>query len=126
MNNEKIVTFKDLIVWQEAHHLVVQIYKTTKSFPKDEQYGLTNQMRRCAVSISANIAEGFSRQYYKEKIQFYSMSQGSVTELQNHLEISLDIDYLVRDSYQALLNQSVLVHKLLTGIIKKSRELLHS
>ena len=71
----------DLDAWREAHGLVLMIYKITKNFPKDEIYGLTNQLRRASVSITSNVAEGFSRQSYKEKIQFYYMTCGSVTEV---------------------------------------------
>lgn len=70
---QKIESFRDLNAWREGHKLVLAIYKITKTFPKDELYGLVSQMRRCAVSIASNIAEGFSRQSYKEKVQLYYM-----------------------------------------------------
>jgi four helix bundle protein len=76
-----IKEFTDLRVWQEAHKLVLFIYKNTGSFPTDEKFGLKNQMRRTAVSVTSNIAEGFRRHGYKEKIQFYYLAQGSLTEL---------------------------------------------
>lgn len=85
MNTEepkkKIQSFTDLNAWKEGHLLVILVYKITKSFPKDELFGIVNQMRRCAVSITSNIAEGFSRQTFKEKVQFYCISLGSLTEL---------------------------------------------
>ena len=84
-NNPKIKSFTDLQVWQEGHKLVLLIYKVTKKFPKEELFGLTNQIKRAGVSITSNIAEGFSRQSYKEKLQFYYMSLGSLTEIQNQL-----------------------------------------
>ena len=85
MNNDKpkIKSFTDLIVWRKGHQLVIAIYKITNNFPKKETFALTSQMQRCVVSITSNIAEGFSRQGIKEKIQFYYMALGSVTELQN-------------------------------------------
>ncbi|MDD5626597.1 MAG: four helix bundle protein [Patescibacteria group bacterium] len=85
MNNElkKIKSFTDLDAWKEGHKLVLMVYEITKKFPKEEMFGLVSQMRRCVVSITSNIAEGFSRQTYKDKICFYSRAQGSVTELQN-------------------------------------------
>lgn len=79
----KIQTFTDLKVWQEGHILVVMVYKITKTFPKEETYSLVDQMRRAASSVTANIAEGFGRHSYKEKLQFYYLSQGSLTEV-NH------------------------------------------
>ena len=114
-------SFTQLIAWQEGHRLVIMIYKITKSFPKDEVFGLISQMRRCVVSITSNIAEGFSRNTYKDKIQFYSISQGSVTELQNQLLIARDIKYLTKDQFNETANQSVTVHKLVNGLIKSSR-----
>ena len=76
--NGKIKDFKDLNSWQEAHKLVIMIYEKTKIFPREEMFGLTNQMRRAAISVTSNIAEGFGRQGYKEKIQFYYLAQGSL------------------------------------------------
>jgi len=83
IKNNKIVSFSGLESWKKAHKLVIMIYQITKQFPREEVFGLISQMRRCAVSITSNIAEGFSRQSYKEKVQFYSMALGSVTEIQN-------------------------------------------
>ena len=117
----KIKSFKDLNVWSYGHDLVLEIYKMTKSFPSDEQFGLTNQMRRCAVSITSNIAEGFSRQSYKDKNQFYSISQGSLTELQNQLLIAKDIGYITQKIFSDLADKTVTINKLLNGLIKSSR-----
>lgn len=128
MNQEssKIKSFTDLIVWKEGHTLVIQIYKTTKKFPKDEQFGLTNQLRRASVSITSNIAEGFSRSSYKEKVQFYATALGSTTEVQNQLLIAKDISYIEKADFTKLAEQAVLVNKLLNGIIKKSKTLIHN
>jgi four helix bundle protein len=128
MNQEssKIKSFTDLIVWQEGHRLVLQVYKVTKNFPKEEQFGLTNQLRRAVVSITSNIAEGFSRNSYKEKVQFYTMALGSVTEVQNQLLIARDIEYFVNKEFQLMAIQTVTVNKLLNGIIKKSKTLIHN
>jgi four helix bundle protein len=124
--NAKIRSFTDLNACKEGHKLVLMIYNTTKSFPKDELFSLTNQMRRAVVSITSNIAEGFSRQSYKEKTQFYCLSQGSNTELQNQLLIAKDINYLTKPDFDKIANQSVVVHKLLSGLIKKSKFILNS
>lgn len=128
MNNElrimdkgKIRTFTDLNAWKEGHILVLIIYKETKSFPKEEVFGLVSQMRRCVVSITSNIAEGFSRQSYREKAQFYSMAQGSVTELQNQLLVARDIGLITNERFQEIAKQSIKVHKIINGLIKSSR-----
>jgi four helix bundle protein len=83
-------------------------------------------MRRCAVSITSNIAEGFGRRTYKEKVQFYYIAQGSLTELQNQLLISRDVGYLSEEIYTACNYQTIVVHKLLTGLIKHSKLIQHS
>lgn len=122
----KIQSFTDLHCWQEAHKLVILVYKLTRNFPKEEAYGLTNQMRRAVISITSNIAEGFSRQSYAEKIQFYSIAQGSNTELQNQMMAARDIGYLEEPVFNQLFNQSIVVHKLLNGLIKSSKSLRNS
>ena len=122
---KKIRNFTDLYAWQEGHTLAKSIYETTKSFPADERFGLTNQIRRAAVSITSNIAEGFSRSSYKEKAQFYSMALGSLTEVQNQLLIARDIKYSSLNTIDSLLQQSELVSKLINGLIKKSRTIFH-
>lgn len=123
MNDDenKIKNFTDLNAWKESHKLTLMIYKATKDFPKEEIFGLTNQMRRAAVSVVSNIAEGFSRQSYKEKIQFYSMAKGSLTELQSQLLISRDVELITKKDFEALAGQSLLTHKLINGLIKKSK-----
>ena len=113
---EKIKSFTDLYAWQEAHKLVLIIYKMTKSFPKEETFGLISQMRRAAISITSNIAEGFSRNTSKDKYQFYSMAAGSLTELQNQLIASRDLGYLQNDTFQEHGKQTVTVHKLINGL----------
>lgn len=77
-NNLKIQSFTNLIAWQKGHKLVLTVYTITKTFPTAETYSLVDQMRRCVISITSNIAEGFSRKSYKEKIQFYSIALGSI------------------------------------------------
>lgn len=128
MNNESRITdkmiirsFTDLNAWKEGHKLVLMIYNVAKLFPKEEMFGLISQMRRCAVSITSNIAEGFSRQSYKEKVQFYSVAQGSVTELQNQLLVARDVGFLGKEKFQEIALQSVTVHKIINGLIKSSK-----
>ena len=116
-----IQTFKDLVVWQKGHEFVLYIYMLTKKFPREETFALTDQMRRAAVSITSNIAEGFSRQSYKDKTYFYIMAQGSLTELQNQLLIAKDIGYIPSKEFEVAELKSIVVHKLLSGIIKSSK-----
>lgn len=120
-NKTKIKSFTDLNVWKESHKLVLAIYKTTKLFPKEETFGLIIQMRRAAVSITSNIAEGFSRNGKKEKVQFYYIALGSLTELQNQLLIAKDLSYLSLKEFNELANQTVTVNKLLSGFIKSAK-----
>lgn len=122
---EKIKEFTDLATWQEAHKLVLMVYQKTKNFPKIELFGLVNQMRRAAVSITSNIAEGFGRQSYREKIQFYYIAQGSLTEIKNQIFIARDIAYLMTSDFQAMISQANHSHKLLQGLISKSKTFLN-
>lgn len=122
----KIKSFTDLNAWRESHKLAIIIYKTTKTFPKEEVYSLVDQMRRAAISITSNIAEGFGRQTYKEKIQFYYIAQGSLIELKNQLLLARDIEYLSSKHFNEIAEQANCAHKLLQGLIKKSKEILKS
>jgi len=121
-----IKSFTDLHVWQEGHKRAVQVYVFTKTFPKEETFSLVDQMRRAVVSVTSNIAEGFGRQTYKEKVQFYYIAQGSLTELKNQLLIARDIGYGKKGDFQVLAEQANLAHKLLIGLIRKSKEILKS
>lgn len=123
MNNttQKIKSFTDLNVWKEGHKLAVTIYVTTRKFPKEEIYSLTDQMRRASVSITSNIAEGFGRQTYKEKVQFYYLANGSLIELKNQLLISKDVGYIDKNSFDKIAVQINFTHQLLQGLIKKSK-----
>jgi four helix bundle protein len=113
----KIKSFRDLDVWRVGHELVLTIYRITKNFPKEEVFGLTSQMRRSAVSVTSNIAEGFSRFSPKEKAHFYSMSKGSLTELHNQLIISLDVGYLSPEEYDFTENLLIRTHMILNKFI---------
>lgn len=115
---QKIRSFTDLQAWREGHRLVLAVYKVTKKFPGEELFSLVNQMRRCVVSVTSGVAEGFSRKSAKEKIQFYSISHGSLTELQNQLIISRDLGYINREEFSEIAGQTILVHKLISGLKK--------
>jgi four helix bundle protein len=110
--------YTELEVWAEARKLVTNIYSLTKSFPKEEQFGLIIQMRRCAVSIPSNIAEGCGRNHKKESLQFFYIARGSVFELETQLYLSNDLHFLNKDELTQNLNQLELVRKLLHGFIR--------
>jgi four helix bundle protein len=113
-----ITKFTDLVAWKEAHKLVLLTYKALENFPKKETFALCDQIRRCAISISANIAEGFSRRGKKEKAQFYYVSKGSLTELENHFLIAKDVGYINLKQLENLQSQMNIVGRLLTGLIR--------
>ena len=119
----KIESFYDLTVWQRGHQLLLAAYRATRTFPKDEQFALTSQLRRALVSITSNIAEGFSRQTIKDKINFYHIALGSCTEVQNQLLIAKDLGYIGAQLYDELYEQSVEVHKMLNALIKSLRNI---
>ncbi|MBI4480411.1 MAG: four helix bundle protein [Acidobacteria bacterium] len=86
-------TFQDLVVWQKAHQFVLAVYRLTRNFPKEEMYGLTSQMRRAAISIPANIAEGFRKRTNAEKGRFLNIAQGSIEESRYYLILTQDLNY---------------------------------
>ena len=90
----KAENFQGLDVWQKAHQLVLIVYRVTKEFPADERYGLVSQMRRAAVSVAANIAEGFKRRGQADKIRFYNTSETSLEELKYYFILSRDLGYI--------------------------------
>lgn len=122
---ESIKFFTELKVWQEGHSLVLDIYSATKKFPKQENYGLTSQIRRAAVSVTSNIAEGFKRETHKDKLHFYIMAHGSLSEVQNQLIIARDVFYITDDHFSAMFKKSDFVDRLLTGFIKSTKERIH-
>jgi four helix bundle protein len=91
MKRQPAKSFKDLIVWQKAHEFVLSVYQLTGSFPKDELYGLTSQFRRAAVSIPANISEGFKKKGNPDKVRFMNIAQGSLEECRYYLILSNDL-----------------------------------
>lgn len=116
-----IERFTDLKAWQEGHKLVLLVYDVTKLFPSEEQFSLTNQIRRAVVSVTSNIAEGFGRQSSNDKKHFYIMARGSILEIQNQLLIAKDVQILDSEKYEIILSQSNLTHKILNGLIKSIR-----
>ena len=110
--------YKSLIVWQKAYELALEIYKITKSFPNDERYGLVSQIRRAAISVSGNIAEGYERKHRKEYIQFLMIAKGSLGEIETYLLFAMDLDYIHKDEYACLETKRQIVIKLLRGLVK--------
>jgi four helix bundle protein len=91
-------SFEDLVVWQKAHALVLAVYAATKSFPKEERYGLTSQFRRAAISIASNIAEGFRKAGKADKARFLNTSEGSLEECRYYFILAHDLEYLDKES----------------------------
>ena len=114
-------SFRDLRVWQSAYGLALEIYKVCSTFPKHEQYGLGSQMTRAAVSVCSNIAEGFGRRGAKEKDQFYSVANGSLTELENQLLIAHGVKYISKDTLQVAAAKCATTHKMLSTLQKVNR-----
>ena len=111
----KILHFQQLEVWQEAHKLTLLVYKITKSFPSEEKFGLVSQMRRAAVSIPANIVEGFKRRSPRDKLRFYNIAEGSLEEVKYFFILSKDLNYIA--STDELITQAEAVGRLLNGLI---------
>lgn len=114
-----INNYKDLLVWQKSIKLVAVIYSITNLFPFSEKFGLTNQMRRAAISIPANIAEGYGRKSSGEYIRFLQISVGSLYELQTHIEIGYQLNFISVDSYHSLLDGTIELDRMLFSLIKK-------
>jgi len=109
---------QNLKVWQSTRKLTKEIYKITKDFPENEQFGLSSQIRRATISIMSNIAEGYDRASKKEFIQFLTIARGSVTEVQTQLVISNDVGYIDDSDYKRMFNQTIEIHKMINGLIK--------
>lgn len=113
-----IKSFQDLKVWQESRKLFFTVYKITKKFPKEEVFSSVSQMKRASMSVSSNIAEGFGRSSVSDKLHFYVMARGSLTELQNQMILTSDVDLVSKPDLKIALAQSEITHKLLVGLIK--------
>jgi len=113
----KFTDFKDLIVWQKSYALALSIYKITKEFPKHEIYGITSQMRRAAISIPSNIAEGYRRQHTGEYLQFLSIAFGSCSELETQILLARDIGFLEKSNFQSIYDLCLEISKMLNALI---------
>lgn len=112
------VDIEKFILLKKSHELVVNIYKITQKFPKEETYGLTSQIRRAAVSIPSNIVEGKARKSKKDYKRFLLISRGSLEELNYQMLLSRDLGYIDKNNYEKFVEQAVEVGKLLTGVMK--------
>ena len=117
-------SFEDIIAWQKAHAFVLLVYRITRAFPEDEKFGLTSQFRRAAVSIEANIAEGYRKLSKQDKLRFFNISEGSLSECKDYIILSRDLEYISIDQYHTLWDASEDTSRLLisysNGIINNT------
>ncbi|MDX2113419.1 MAG: four helix bundle protein [Alphaproteobacteria bacterium] len=122
----KIQSYRDLDVWQKSRKLVGRIYKLTHTFPKEELYGLTNQLRRAAVSIPSNIAEGKSRRATRDYMRFLDIAYGSIAEVETQLFIACDLNYTTEKKITKLLEDYAEVGRMLNGLLSSLERKLNS
>jgi len=113
--------FRELKIWQRSHHLTLAVYRATRSFPKDELFGLVSQIRRASASVPANIAEGCGRNGDLEFARFLQIAMGSASELEYHLQLAFDLNFLKEPEYTALSKEAVEIKRMLGGFLKKVR-----
>jgi four helix bundle protein len=111
--------FRNLVVWQKAHELTLGLYKNTASFPAEERFGLTSQIRRCSASIAANIAEGCGRHGDGEFHRFLQMAMGSASELEYHLPFAYDLGFLIKTKYQLLEATVIEIKRMLGSLVMR-------
>ena len=114
-------SYRDLLVWQRALELAVRIYRVSEKFPKSEIYGLTSQLRRAAVSVPSNVAEGYGRSSRKEYLQFLSVAQGSLKELETQIILAQRLSYTSEKDAEDVLSASETVGKMLGGLMRSLR-----
>ncbi|EKE11972.1 MAG: hypothetical protein ACD_14C00054G0007 [uncultured bacterium] len=124
--NVSIKNFYDLDAWKKGHTLVLEIYKITSDFPREEAYGITSQLRRASSSITANIAEGFARYHFKDKIKFYYNSRGSAAEVHNFLLLAKDLGYIDLDTCDTLCKKASEIGKLINGLIRSTEQQINN
>ena len=116
-------SYRDLIVWRKATELALQVYRSTQSFPKEELYGLTSQMRRAAISVASKIAEGRGRYSQKEFVQFLYRARGSLTELETQLFIACELNYIAPDEAESIDQQTIELGRILNGLTTSIRKM---
>ncbi|QOG04204.1 four helix bundle protein [Flavobacterium sp. MDT1-60] len=115
-------TFRDLLIWQKSMNLVTEIYQLTNSFPKEEIYGLTSQIRRSAISIPSNIAEGYGRDGNTDYLRFLNISISSLFEIQTQLEISYNLKYINQIQFNKTNGESREIERMLSAFIRKIKD----
>jgi four helix bundle protein len=118
----KLVDFYDLEAWKEGHKLALLVYGMVSKLPSDEKYGLSDQLRRASASVTANIAEGFGRFHFNDKIHFFYLSRGSVKEVQSFLLLGRDLKYLSVVDVNIVWTQSKSAEKLINGLIRSTEK----
>ena len=117
-------TFEDIIAWQKAHQFVLLVYKISRGFPEDEKFGLTSQFRRAAISIEANIAEGYKKLSKADKLRFFNIAQGSLEECRDYILLSRDLEYITMNQFgelhESIENTSVFLNSYCKGVINNS------
>jgi four helix bundle protein len=121
-SENELKTHKDLECWKNSMNLVKSLYELTSNFPKEELFGLTNQLRRAAVSVPSNIAEGSARNSKKEFIQFLYIAGGSLSEIETQLIISKELEFIEEKIFNLLINNLNLIRAQITGLIKYLRK----
>ena len=115
-------SYRDLIVWQKSMVLVTMIYKLTVKLPDDEKFGLISQIKRSAISVPSNIAEGYGRNYRKDYSRFLQIARGSLNESQTQLEIAVNLSFIEAEDLKEIQELSIEVEKMLNSLIKKLEE----
>jgi four helix bundle protein len=120
--NGAVKTFRDLLVWQKSMALVTEVYRASASFPSDERFGLTSQLRRCVVSIPSNIAEGFGRDTTNDYLRFLGIAKGSLYEAQTQIEIGRNLQFIDECHFATLLENAREIERMLTSMIRKLKD----
>lgn len=115
-------TYRELIVWQKSMVLVNEIYKVSRSFPNDENFGLTSQLRRSAVSVPSNVAEGYGRNSLNDYIRFLNISVGSLYEMKTQIEIAFNLKYVGKSNFEELHNNTKEIERMMSSLIRKLKE----
>lgn len=124
INCIKLKTHKDLTAWQKSYALCLLIFKFVKKFPKSEEYGLSSQIKRSALSVPSNIAEGYNRHQTKEYIRFLYIAYSSLAELETQLMLAKDLNYISLDNYESTTSLLIETQKIMSGLIKSLKNRL--